>query len=178
MLPIRLKTYVKDIKASLVDLDDDIEQIHGFLAEAKRSGRRIWILGNGGSLALAQHLAQDIVKLAGARAHAVNCPSVITAFANDDGFEYSFFNFIHKMADPEDPILIFSCSGKSRNYIEFVSGFPDMRNPLLAVVGTDGGFLKNKSTVSIHVKSNDYQICETAFSIIADILVKSLAGVK
>ena len=177
MLPLRLKNYVKESKASLVDLDDSIEAVFDVLQEVKITNGRIWVLGNGGSLAIAQHFAQDLVKLAGVRAHAMNCPSIITAYANDDQFEYAFFNPVQSLADPRDIIFIFSCSGKSRNFIEFVSGFPDANHKIISVVGTDGGFLKTKSSLSIHVNHNDYQVCESAFCNIADILVKSLKGV-
>jgi len=174
MLSVRVKNYFKEVKSAMVDIDDDIEKVFVILDAVKRSNRRIWILGNGGSLAIAQHFAQDLVKMTGLRAHTINCPSMITAHANDDGFEYSYFNPVKKLIDEGDPILIFSCSGKSRNFIEFVSGFPDMKNPVISIVGTDGGFLKTKSQVSVHIKSNDYQVCETAFCFISDILIKSL----
>jgi phosphoheptose isomerase len=105
-----------------------------------------------------------------------HCPSIITAHANDDGFETFISTRPWKLLDEDDPIFIFSCSGKSPNYESFVEGerFLKRKNPVVSIVGTDGGFLKTKSDVSIHVKSDDYQVCETAFSVVADILVKSL----
>lgn len=174
MLRNSVKGYTEAISESLSGLDPSIYEASKYLEAAKHAGRRVLILGNGGSLAIAQHFAQDLLKLCSIRAWTINCPSILTAHANDDGFEYSFFNPASKLLDPEDPIFIFSCSGKSRNYIEFVSGFPEIRHPIISVIGTDGGFLKTKSQVSIHVKSNDYQVCETAFCVIADILVKAL----
>ncbi len=172
MLPVRIKNYIKDVKTSLLDLDDDTEKAFEILLAAKDSGGRILCLGNGGSLSIAQHFAQDLLKLCRVRAWTINCPSILTAHANDDGFDKSFFNPAMKLLDPEDPIFIFSCSGKSPNYLPFVE--TDIPNPIVSIIGTDGGFLKTKSKVSIHVKSNDYQVCETAFCVIADILVKSL----
>lgn len=171
---IAVEDYVHKIESSIIGIDDSILEIYKAMVIAKDFNKRILVLGNGGSLAIAQHFAQDLLKLCGIRAMTINCPSLITAHANDDGFEYSFFNPAMKLIDEDDLIFIFSCSGKSRNYIEFVSGFPNNKNEIISVVGTDGGFLKTKSTFSIHVKSNDYQVCETAFCVIADILVKSL----
>lgn len=174
MLPVRIKNYVKDIKASLVDLDDDTERAFEYLRTAKNTGGRVLCLGNGGSLAIAQHFAQDLLKLAGVRAWTINCPSILTAHANDDGFGRMFVNPAAKLLDDGDPIFIFSCSGKSPNYADFFTSHFEGQNPIISIVGTDGGFLKTKSQVSIHVKSNDYQVCETAFCVIADILVKAL----
>lgn len=174
MLPLRIKEYVKLVKASLVELDDDIEKVSIILSKVKKEKGRVWILGNGGSLAIAQHFSQDLLKMCSVRAHTINCPSLITAYSNDDTFDFSYFNPVIKLIDAGDPIIIFSCSGKSRNYVEFVSGFPEMKNPIISIVGTDGGFLKQKSTICVHVKSLDYQVCETAFCMISDLLVKSL----
>ena len=179
MLPYRLKSYMKEIKASLVDLDESIESVFAEMYATHLNKKRIWILGNGGSLAIAQHFAQDLLKLCGVRAEALNCPSIITAYANDDQFEYSYFNPLNKLSDEGDLIFIFSCSGKSRNYIEFVSGFADSgkKNRIVSVIGTDGGFLKDKSDACVHIKSDDYQVCESAFCIVSDILIKSLMEV-
>lgn len=176
MLQVALKDYLEEICAALAGTENAIDEASQLLREKTIHGNhRIWVLGNGGSLAIAQHFAQDLLKLGDVRAHAINCPSIITAYSNDDNFDYAFFKPIDRLADKGDPIVIFSCSGKSRNYVEFVSGFVNVkRNPIISVVGTDGGFLKQKSDVAIHVQSNDYQVCESAFNIVADILLKRI----
>lgn len=174
MLNLFVSGYVEQIRQAMEGLDEDIEHAFEYLEAAKLTGQRILILGNGGSLAIAQHMAQDLLKLARVRAWTINCPSIITAHSNDDGFENVYYNPAMKLLDDGDPILIFSCSGRSPNYEAFVEEFQPRKNPVISIVGTDGGFLKTKSDISIHVKSNDYQVCETAFSVVADILVKSL----
>lgn len=174
MLQISVKGYTDRLSDSMAGLDAGLFEIYKHLVEAKVSGARVLIMGNGGSLAIAQHFAQDLLKLCSVRAWVINCPSMITAHSNDDGFELSFFNQAVKMLDEDDLIFIFSCSGKSRNYASFVDGSLKTKNTVISVVGVDGGFLKIQSNLSLHVKSNDYQICETAFCVIADVLVKSL----
>lgn len=175
MLPVRVKWYVREVKASLVETDNSIEQVYKFLKSAKDDGNTVWVLGNGGSLAIAQHFAQDLIKLCSVRAIAVNDPSLLTAYTNDHEFAYSSYGPLQVLRKQGDPVLIFSCSGKSRNYIEFVS---QENHPLLSIVGMTGGFLKEKSDAYVLVKSDDYQVCETAFCIVADILVKSLMEKK
>ena len=44
------------------------------------------------------------------------------------------------------------------------------------VVGTDGGILKDRGGACVHVKSNEYDVCETAFSVVADMIIKILKG--
>ena len=168
---LKVNDYIEKIKESFHGSDEEILSFFKGLREAHYKGKMLWALGNGGSLAVAQHFAQDMIKAAGIRVQAVSCPSIITAFSNDDGFEYSYFNALSVLSSEMDPIIIFSCSGNSRNYIEFVSGFGNRKNPIYSIVGTNGGFLKEKSNKCIHIKSNNYQICESAFQITADIIV-------
>jgi D-sedoheptulose 7-phosphate isomerase len=176
MPSLTVDSYITQVHAAMAGIDESVAAILGAMQRARSKGKRIWVLGNGGSLAIAQHFAQDLVKLCKVRAQALNCPSMITAYTNDDRFEYSYFNPLQILMDPSDMIIIFSCSGTSRNYIEFVSGFVERNNPIAAIVGTNGGFLKEKADVCAHVTSDDYQVCETAFCVIADILVKSMMG--
>lgn len=166
-----IREYIEKISEAIYEDNEKIVQISEAIKFTHKNGKRIWILGNGGSLAIAQHMAQDLVKLCGVRAHAPFDSSLITAYSNDSSFEYSFYGPLNVLADKSDIILIFSCSGKSRNYIEFTS-FQIAR--IFSVVGTDGGFLLDKSEICFHVKSDDYQVCETAFCVVADLIIKKL----
>ena len=167
----RRDDYLVELAEATEGIDPGVESMVEAIASLKRSGNRLWILGNGGSLALAQHFAQDLLKAHGIRAQCLNDPSVITAYANDHSFDYCFFAPLRELADKGDGVLIFSVSGKSRNYVEFASqGF----HPLLAVVGSDGGFLLEKSDHAVHIRSGDYALCETAFSMVADLISAGL----
>ena len=163
--------YVARVARALKGQDGPIRQIANILRSSKSRGNCTWILGNGGSLAIAQHLAQDLLKLIGMRAQAVTCPSIITAYSNDASFERVFLDPMRVLRRESDPILIFSCSGRSRNYAGFKQG---RSGPLLAVVGTNGGFLAERADVCVRVKSMDYQVCETAFCVVADLVLKEL----
>ena len=178
MPSFKAEEYLAQISRALGGCDAEIDHLFTGLRRVSSAGGRVFILGNGGSLAIAQHLAQDFLKLCDVKAMAITCPSIITAYSNDDGFEFCFFNPVLKLAEKGDAVLIFSCSGKSRNYIEFVSGFQPMGVKLFAIIGCDGGFLMEKTDGRVHVRSNDYQVCETAFCVIADILVKSFLELK
>ena len=170
-LPIGYKAHLRAIADALRGVEPAVVQLVGMVRAARDAGRRLWILGNGGSMAIAQHCAQDLLKCCAVRAQSTNDPSVLTAYANDHAFEYAFYSPLLTLRDPDDPVLIFSCSGKSRNYTEFVSS---PVHPLAVVVGTDGGFLKARADVAVHVRSRDYQVCETAFQVVADLVVKAL----
>ena len=164
---IAVSDYIKKIDVSLAGCEKDIETAISFIKVIKKNRKRLWALGNGGSMAIAQHFAQDMMKMRGVIAQAINCPSILTAFSNDVDFKNCFTDPLEFMMDHGDGILIFSCSGKSRNY----KGIKDIGLGLvISVVGTNGGFLKEDSDLCIHVKSDNYQVCETAFSVVADLI--------
>jgi len=159
--------YLGNLAEATKGIDLEVMELEEAIFELHKAGKRLWILGNGGSLAVAQHFAQDLVKARGVRAQCLNDPSVITAYSNDQRFDYCFYAPLRVLMAAGDGVLVFSCSGKSRNFIEFIS---QETVPLFAVVGTDGGFLKEKAKVCVHVESQDYALCETAFSMVADLI--------
>ena len=161
-----VENYITRLQSSLDGCGDGISQAIGMVKELRANGGRLWVLGNGGSMAIAQHFAQDLLKMRSVRAQALNCPSVLTAYSNDERFEKCFSRPLEILMSPGDIVLIFSCSGASRNYDEVVQ----RRAPVIAVVGTNGGTLKHRADVCVHVKSSNYQICETAFSVVADMI--------
>ena len=168
---LKIASYVDQIHMALSLCEPDLLTAVDLIRQRHRAGRTLWVLGNGGSLAIAQHFAQDLVKLGGVRAQALNCPSIISAYTNDEGFDNAYVMPLNVLRNPGDLVMIFSCSGKSPNYGKFLT--QEDKPDLISVVGTLGGFLKTNSKVCIHVKSNDYQVAETGFNIIADLIVKS-----
>lgn len=173
MPKFNVEVYLESLSVAMWGTDKAGEDIIRTIRKAKESNRRVWILGNGGSLAIAQHFAQDLVKMRGIRAHAFTCPSMLTAYTNDQSFEESMSAPLSVLMDPMDPIIIFSCSGNSRNYPAFFKR-PYPRGPIVSVVGCDGGFLKKESDICLHVQNHNYQICETAFCVVADLVIADL----
>lgn len=170
-----LGDHLGEIGKATEGLDGSVALAAALVSNVKMRGRRVWILGNGGSLAIAQHFAQDLLKMCGVRAHALACPSQITAYANDQDFQDVFGDPLGKLIDEGDMVFVFSCSGSSRNY-HFLKR--PTRPQLVAVVGTDGGFLKSTANIVVHVKSTNYQVCETAFCAVADVILSELMGEK
>ena len=169
-----LKEHLWELDRALIDQDVPISKATKLIQEAHASGKRLWMLGNGGSLAIAQHFAQDLLKCHGLRAQCLNDPSVLTAYANDEGFTPSFFMPLRVLSSPGDIIIVFSCSGKSRNYNQIFSNNSKERPKTIAILGTDGGHFKERADVAIHVNHKDYKVCETGFNIVADIINHSL----
>lgn len=166
--------YLSKVSDSLHGQEQQIEDLASMIYAKKKKNQRVWILGNGGSLAVAQHFAQDLLKTFGIRAQCANDPSVLTAYTNDCGFENVFESVYKVLADFDDLVIVFSCSGKSRNYTKlFGAEYCEVLN-LFAVVGTDGKGISEGARNFIHINSQDYKVCETAFQVVCDLVMEEL----
>ena len=120
-----------------------------------RKGGRMYIAGNGGSAADAQHLAAEFVsRLARERqplpAEALTVDtSIITAIGNDYGFEHIFARQISGKMTDRDIFLGFTTSGKSRNILNALDICRQMRIPSIVFTGYDGGPVKDKANYCI-----------------------------
>lgn len=110
-----------------------------------KKGGRIYIAGNGGSAADAQHLAAEFVsKLARDRAplpaEALTVDSsILTAIGNDYGFEMVFARQLAGKATAKDVFLGISTSGQSANILKALEQCRTMGVPSIVFCGRDGG---------------------------------------
>ena len=112
---------------------------------AYRQGRRIYIAGNGGSAADAQHLAAEFVsKLARDRAPLAaealtTDSSILTAIGNDYGYEQVFARQLAGKAVAGDIFLGITTSGQSPNILRALEQCRRMDVPSIVFLGRDGG---------------------------------------
>ena len=88
--------------------------ISELIAKIKRA-RRVYLIGNGGSYANAQHIANDLLSC-GIRAFTLD-PATLTAFANDYGYYKAFERWISIVGERGDLLVALSGSGKSPNIL-------------------------------------------------------------
>jgi len=87
------------------------------VVQASRQGRKTVIVGNGGSAAIASHVAVDLTKNARIRAMNFNEADLITCFANDYGYEHWMEKAIECYGEPGDVLIAISSSGRSKNIL-------------------------------------------------------------
>ena len=85
------------------------------IVEKIKKAKRIYLIGNGGSYANAQHIANDLLAC-GIKAYTLE-PSALTAFANDYGFHTVFARWLEVVGTSEDLLIALSGSGKSPNIL-------------------------------------------------------------
>src|SRR5271168_839298 len=109
-----------------VDLDK-VESAIQCLAEARDSGRHIFVCGNGGSASTASHFACDLVKGASYNRTKrfrilalTDCLPTLTAYSNDVGYECVFVEQLKNFAERGDVLIAISGSGNSPNVLRAV----------------------------------------------------------
>jgi D-sedoheptulose 7-phosphate isomerase len=154
-------------------------------AAALRAGGKIVFFGNGGSAADALHLAAElVVKLRDERpglaalALTVN-PAVLTAAANDYGFEQIFARQIESLVSAQDILVALSTSGASPNILRGAEAGRTRGAYLVALTGETGGPLAAKVDLLLNVPSRDPQRIQESHITIGHIvcaLIEKLAA--
>ena len=119
------------------------------LRECWRSGRQVFLCGNGGSAGNASHLANDFLyplsktKGSGIRAHALTeNPAVLTCLGNDEGYDNIFTYQLAVLANKGDVLLAFSGSGNSSNILSALEEAKRIGMKSYAILGYSGGKAK------------------------------------
>ena len=181
---MKIKPFVTDyltrLKLILDNIDSDvISDIVYLLEQTIVNKSRIYIIGNGGSSATASHMVNDLG--AGLRRRNIvnfdveslaNNSPVITAIANDIGYENVFFMQMKGLINPSDIVIAISCSGDSPNIIKAVDYAQDLGCKIIGITGFNGGHLKSISDISFHVDApkNEYGLVEDTHMILDHIL--------
>ena len=143
----------------------EIQPIVDFINElenARSRGATIFIAGNGGSAATASHMANDIgvdlMKKGNPdrpfRAMSLtDNASVMTAIANDSGYENIFVNQLRIHYRPDDMLVAISASGNSPNVVEAAQWVREHGGRIVTITGFDGGKLKAMADIAIHVST-------------------------
>lgn len=90
----------------------------GNLYQLVKEARRVYVIGNGGSFANAQHIVNDLLDC-GVRAFTMD-PSTLTAFGNDYGYAHVFSRWLSVVGEEDDLLIALSGSGKSPNILNAV----------------------------------------------------------
>lgn len=167
--------YFERTRQALEAIDHDaVDRCCEALLACMRRDGTVFIAGNGGSAALADHLACDLVKSVLGRDYPVQCSvrprawalsantALFTAWANDVGYDVVFSESLRSLARPGDLLLVISASGKSPNILNALQAASEIGITRLGWLGFDGGPAHASCDASVLVPSFDYGIVESA----------------
>ena len=126
---------------------DIIQQVGASIIQTIRNGSKVFICGNGGSAADAQHFAAELTGRFERERRALPAvalttdTSALTAIGNDYGFDFIFSRQLAALARPGDLMVAISTSGSSRNVLQAVSYVKANQITTIGLMGRDGGQL-------------------------------------
>jgi D-sedoheptulose 7-phosphate isomerase len=138
-----------------------VDEIIEVLKRARDEDRQIFVCGNGGSAATANHFACDMVKGASygkdkrfrITALSEQIPTM-TAYANDVGYDAVFVEQLKNFARKGDVLLVMSGSGNSPNVIRAVEYAKSIGCQTIGLSGRDGGKLKPMVSLNVHIEDD------------------------
>ena len=152
------------------------EKAAKLVINAFNSGKKILLVGNGGSASQAIHIAAEFtgrykIERKGMPAIALTADlAAITAIGNDYGFEAIFERQIEALGNEGDVLIAISTSGNSANIIKAVEKAKKMKINVIGLLGKDGGKMKNTSNVEIIVPSDNTPRIQEAHIMILHII--------
>lgn len=152
------------------------------LLDCWKTGRQVFMAGNGGSAGNTVHLANDFLYAmskrpgSGLRVHALSANSaVLTCLANDEGYDQIYSLQLGVLARPGDVLIVYSGSGNSPNILKALDEARRIGMRSYAVLGYSGGKAKALADVPIHIEVQDMQIAEDTQLILGHMLMQWLS---
>lgn len=182
----KIRTYIEMERQVLASLPvEDISTVMNVLENARLSGKRIFICGNGGSASTAAHFECDFnkgVSYDQEIKYDFECLSdnvpMMMAIANDIGYEDIFVVPLRNKLKPGDLVIGISGSGNSENVVRALQYANEIGAETIALVGYNGGKLKELAKYNIHVNVNNMQITEDVHLILDHMMMYILSGMK
>jgi D-sedoheptulose 7-phosphate isomerase len=141
--------------------DNGIELSVKLLSEIQEKKHRIYIVGNGGSAAIASHTAIDLLKNGNIPATTFNDASLLTCIANDIGYEDVFSKPIEMLAREGDLVICISSSGSSANILKAANTAKAKKCLVITLSGfAPDNKLRNLGNVNFFVPSFSYGFLE------------------
>jgi len=148
------------VATAMQALEPKITEAGRTCAHALQSGHRIYLCGNGGSAADAQHIAAELIgRFVGERrslpAVALTTDtSALTAIGNDYGYDQVFSRQVEGLAEEGDVLIAISTSGNSANILNAVEVARGCGARVIGLSGKSGGALEKAANLSIIVPSD------------------------
>jgi len=147
--------------------------------------RTVWLCGNGGSASNMSHFASDLTALGFKAVCLTDNPAIVTAFTNDYGWNQVYVKQLQGRVKVRDVLVVASVHGGvgkmygeewSQNLVEACKYARYFGCKVLALLGGDGGLIKNLADVNIIVPHDHAYIVEGCHAVITHLICAVLRG--
>ena len=169
------ENYKKEIQLLLSQVNEPfLNKTVEILIDAYNEDKQIFIIGNGGSAAIANHFAYDLgnniftndnIRKFRFISLCANT-SAILAIANDTSFEYIFSQQLTNLLNQGDVLIVVSASGKSENLVAACAYAKNSGAKIITLAGFSGGKIKDYADAEMSLDSESYGAIEDVHHII------------
>ena len=177
-----LNKYLLDLSNSIKQSNiNELEKVPNKILETIKKNGTIYVCGNGGSAAIANHYVCDYSKFL--RQHSKLKPKVIslsnnmeiiTAISNDISYDEIFKYQAENLFEKNDLLIIISSSGNSKNIIRVLDYANKIKVKSIGFCSFKGGYVKKNCTIPIYSKINNYGISEDVNHILMHSMMQSI----
>ena len=181
-----IRQFSVNVIAALEDLPtEEIAKALDILQATYERDGRIYVFGNGGSLALATHWVSDFNKTVfshhldkhSRRFQAIRLPTTeeeLTAWANDVGFDMVFAGPLRNYMQDSDTVIAISSSGNSPNVVKAVELAKSYKIPIIGLSGFDGGRLNEFADAKIKISTakGQYELVESVHGVLLHLMTR------
>ncbi len=179
------ENYTSKLNSSMAGIDlKNLNQASKLMIDVIKKGNTIYVCGNGGSAAIANHYVCDFLKYFRQRSKfkpkiisLTNSIETITAISNDMDYKFIFKYQLESLYKKGDILLVISSSGNSPNVKEVLRFAKKKKIKTIGFSGFKGGYLKKHSNISLHVKAMNYGVSEDSHHILMHILLQYIIEV-
>ena len=171
-----MSDYIEEVAGLLQQMPrGPLKAIADCLWQAYCADAQIFACGNGGSSATASHFIEDLSKgvdLPPGRPRfraisLVDSVPILTAYANDVGYEEVFSEPLRNLVRPGDVLLVISGSGRSENVLRAMDVARQAGAAVVGLAGRDGGEMLSRADICLVVPAESMQQIEDAHLVIA-----------
>ena len=168
--------YLEHLKALLDRLP--VNRVAAMIDEIESAAVRqssVFFIGNGGSASIASHFVNDLRYGTRAEGHPTiraeglaDNLAVLTALANDEGYERTFVSQLEGRLRAEDVVVALSVSGNSPNIVEALRYAREVGATIISCTGFDGAKIREYADIDLHlgVAHGEYGPAEDVFMIL------------
>ena len=163
-------------------IQDAVVEIYNSL----KDGKKIYLFGNGGSAADAQHIASELIgryKIERKSIPAVSFTtdtSILSSLANDYSFETIFSRQCESLVEKNDIVIAISTSGNSKNVVNGIIAAKMKGAKIIGLLGNNGGEIKNLVDIPIIVNSTStdkiQEVHRVIYHIICELIEQKISS--
>ncbi len=174
-----VETVVTSAAGERLGLAEAVNQVIARARRAHAAGNKLIFVGNGGSAAIASHMATDYSKNGNIRSLALNDSSMLTCLGNDLGYDRIFAKQIELHARPDDLVIAISSSGRSANILNAVGAARAAKCAVVTFSGfTPDNPLRELGDINFYLASDRYGFVEIGHLTICHAVLDFICGLR